>query len=64
MADNANSNNQVENNKVEHKKRVSELLEDNEAREILVRKLMEGGHVANPATRGARTFVFSAGRQC
>ena len=59
MADNANSNNQVEQDKVEREKRVSELLEDNETREMLVRKLMEGGHVAKPATLGAGTFMSS-----
>ena len=44
------------------KERVSELLNDGEAREVLIRRLVEGGHMANgPAALlpngGAETFL-------
>ena len=42
--------------------RVSELLNDGEAREVLIRRLVEGGHIANgpaapPPNGGAGTFL-------
>ena len=43
-------------------KRIAELLDDGEARELMIRRLKEGGHVANEpppvAAGGAGTFMF------
>ena len=51
--------NLVENDQSEHKKRISEILDDREARDSLIQKLRKGGHVARyPPSSGAEAFMF------
>jgi len=49
-----------ENGQSEREKRVTELLDDAEAREMMIQNLREGGHVARdpPANSGAAPFMF------
>ena len=65
MALNGNSDmmtNQLENKRQGREKRIAELLDNGEARELMIRRLKEGGQVVNKpppaAAGGAGTFIF------
>ena len=59
MASEENSETVVENDQSEHKTHVSELPDDREARDLLIQKLREGGHMTrDQLSRGAEAFMF------